>query len=96
MSYVKPYQFTAKVYITSLNSHFAHLRLSTKYGKYSEVAKVWIKLCKMKFNEYGKKVYMITIKSTNTNMQLIFISLNEPLEYTNLCSHNHDNVRDST
>jgi hypothetical protein len=27
-----------KLWITSLNSHFAHLRLSTKYGEYSEVA----------------------------------------------------------
>jgi hypothetical protein len=31
-----------KLWITSLNSHFSHLRLSTKYGEYSEVAKVWI------------------------------------------------------
>ena len=35
----------SKVEITSLNSHFLHLRLSTKYREYSEVAKVWIKVC---------------------------------------------------
>jgi len=51
-------------------------------------------VCNGKFNEYGKRIYMITIKSTNINQQLIFISLNEPLEYTNLCSHNHDMVCD--
>jgi len=29
---------SARLWITSLNSHFPHLRLSTKYGEYSEVA----------------------------------------------------------
>jgi hypothetical protein len=36
---------TAKVLITSLNSHFPTSGLSTKCGDYSEVAKVWIKVC---------------------------------------------------
>jgi hypothetical protein len=30
---------TAKLEITSLNLHLPHLRLSTKYGEYSEVEK---------------------------------------------------------
>jgi len=51
-----PISITAKVWITSLNSHFAPLRLSTKYGEYCEVAKVWIKVCNPNFWKVSAEV----------------------------------------
>jgi hypothetical protein len=35
---LSPWTTRDKLYIASLNSHFPHLRLTTKYGEYSEVA----------------------------------------------------------
>ena len=54
---------TAKVKITSLDSHFPPKKPGTECGGFFKIAKVWIKVCNDDFQESGGKVHRLSIKN---------------------------------
>ena len=68
----------AKLYITSLNSHFASSRFNTKYGSWFPIAKVWIKVCNANSQGSARRVYISTHQSHGIFYSSIYVKVFPP------------------